>query len=177
MEKICSLCGKKIKGKAHKTRNGKLVCGKCWEKEWETPTKLLHFRTDRRIGITILTEHFGSLDDLPIRKVKRVKISTDDLTFYDDWSVRKGYETIGDGWINLWDDDFLPEKQRIKNFFHDLETGKIASPINIWWVFGYTSNVFAVSTKLIIRKKDKKEFIRWLELNNENLKELREAFE
>jgi len=178
----CKICDEKIEKEDLEytwyTFSGKQVHDSCYNEQIEYASRVEKFGPGGNES-TLFNEDFNfsepgeSLPE-PIKKIEW--ISTDAWRGYTDWKLQDGFEAVADGWVTGVPDETTSRKARLGDLFEDLKEGKIVPPIDIFWVFGITSNIFSQSSSVVVRKKDKKKLAKWLEEIGTNVGKLSDDF-
>jgi hypothetical protein len=167
----CTLCGEKYdpdRDGEKFTFDGDNVCMGCYDSEMEEPSTLFRFGPDGKEKI-IFSDCFGfSEDSSPLEKLpepieSQKWVSTDGCGGYTDWEYSSGYKEITNGWITNFPDDSTSRKIDLSKYFDDLVNEKIIPPVNIYWIFGRTSNVFSSSSSIVCLADDEKTIEKWLD--------------
>lgn len=119
------------------------------------------------------TSDFGELPE-SITNIKWVK--SDDWRGYYEPIIAKGFVEVIDGWVTGYPDETTGYKLEAAGLFEKLRDGDIVPPVDIWWVFMPTSNVFSTASSIIIRKGDKGKLNKWLKEVNGGIKGLQNSF-
>lgn len=87
---------------------------------------------------------------------------TDGWRGYWEAKVSKGFIDVASGWSTGRHDD-VSWKHKFNDLITDIQGGKLSCPYKIVFVFGLTSNVFSVSTDVLIKETDIEKFTTWLQ--------------
>ena len=138
----------------------------------QTPVK---YQFDEDNGVQFYGHQFEEIDvleDLPTPIKALVWKKTDAWRGYQDWVLEKGFEELSDGWITGWPDETTQRKVELSDIFESTTKQGVKPPCSLWWIFGITSNVFSQSSALIIKTKDRKEALEFLNVTSEELDSL-----
>lgn len=76
--------------------------------------------------------------------------STDAWRGHSTFKASRGWSTLVRGWVTSWPDDTTRRKVDAIDVYEALCAGDIIPPVPMIWCFGATSNVFSISTEIII---------------------------
>jgi hypothetical protein len=88
-------------------------------------------------------------------------VRTDGWRGYWDSVVADGYTTLASGWSTGRYDD-VAYKHKFNDLVDNILDGTLECPYQIIFAFGLTSNVFSVSSDVIIRESEVEAFTNWL---------------
>lgn len=88
-------------------------------------------------------------------------VRTDAWRGYHDPIIEDGYTTLASGWsTGNWSD--VAYKHKFNDFVNEIAEGEIECPYELVFAFGLTSNVFSVSSDVIIKTNELESFTEWL---------------
>lgn len=88
-------------------------------------------------------------------------VRTDAWRGYWDVEIAEGYTALASGWsTGRWSD--VSYKHRFNDFVDQIGQGEVECPFEIIFAFGLTSNVFSVSSDVIIKTRELDSFTEWL---------------
>lgn len=167
----CHMCDEKIdlsEDDYEYDINGNLCCNGCYESSWEYASTLVHFypNNDCSPDDYKLDENFGNISErepefpTPIKRL--FWHSSSAWRGYMDWELDDGYITAGDGWVTGLPDESTSRKIGLSDMYEKLINQEISCPVDIYWMFGRTSNCCSTASSIIIAEKDKDTFTDWL---------------
>jgi hypothetical protein len=178
----CDLCDEIIEdeGNFFETRDGKIACEGCFDIAWEDASKAIVFKPDGTHEEIVFCEDFGMLEDLgnlpePVKKEKWVK--TDGWRGYTDWELNEGWVDVAEGWVTGYPDETTQRKVELHDYFEKMLNGELIPPVEVWWFFGKTSNVFSTASKIVCRAGDLETLKEWLEEINEGVEHFQEMLD
>ena len=162
---ICSLCGEPIKKQDDRmlTIKGELSCMSCYENRYEYASTCFCFSPTGNS-----TEHFsrafGNEDGEFPEPVKEEKwIRTDAWRGYTDWTLNEGFVEVCSGWVTGMPDSSTRRKVTLADYFEKIKDRELIPPVEIWWIFGMTSNVFSTASTIVCRVEELPALQQWLE--------------
>jgi hypothetical protein len=162
----CAACGCDIEyGNSYIDEDGADVCESCEANAWNYAntvvvisdgevTKFLHSSMGWREA-----EYFEQESPDAVEKFEYK--STDGWRGYHQPVLADGYVTLADGWSTGNYSD-VPWKHKFNNFVSELASGEKVCPVDVTLAYGLTSNVFSVSTDIIVASGDVDEFTAWV---------------
>lgn len=145
--------------------NGKICCNGCLEHAGEYATTLeLIVAGDS--DVCRLSERFGNLTDgensfpAPIKSLQWK--NSGGYRGYTDWELCEGYKELTGGWITGYPDSTTQRKVELSDIYESLKSDK---PFDkpIWWIFAPTSNIFSMSSGIVIKEEDEQAFLDYLQ--------------
>lgn len=91
-------------------------------------------------------------------------------------SAFRDLEKFASGWLTGYPDETTTHKVRAIEFSEWLNDDASETPVPFYWVFEPTSNVFSVSSDILVAEEDRDAFVAWLEQNDFDPGEIQEAF-
>lgn len=183
MEKIiCADCGEEITNDDfYTTRDGRIFCFNCYEYEVQYPSYCFHFgEHGQGVNVSepsVFTELFGDENgELPEPIKKEIWHKSDAWRGYTDWELKPGYTKIADGWVTGMPDESTQRKVELADYFEQLKSGELIPPVEIWWLFGKTSNVFSTASSIVCRSGDVETLKQWLEEIDGGIEHFEEMF-
>lgn len=175
----CILCEEKIEESERRfTRNNENVCESCFDYASSNSSKLIVFSPDSKEEISFDKNFvfFGD-QDLLDEILKEVKwVSSGGWGGYTDFILNNNFLKIGEGWITGYPDESVSHKITGAKLFEKLNEKELTPLVDLFWLFGQTSNCFSSASTLAIRKTDEEKFRKWLKEINVDEKELEESF-
>lgn len=165
---ICTSCEEEIEEDdnttTYTTLKGEEVCEGCHESAWQYPSTCIHFSPDgEEHEAEHFTADFGNLEgEMPTPVASQEWKQSDGWRGYTTWTLKPGYVVLADGWTTGYPDDSVPRKQKIADLFEEFSAGNITPPVDLWWLFGITSNVFSQVTDIVCRERDVVALEEWL---------------
>lgn len=87
------------------------------------------------------------------------------------------WEEFAGGWVTGFPDEATSHKMSAAELHNELYAGNITPPFPIVWFFGVTSNVFSMSSDILIPAGKSEEFETWInQVNGFDDEEIRHAF-
>lgn len=166
---LCSCCKKEIdedRDPVYFTQSGEVYCESCESGAWDYANTVVVCEIGENKKYIWCAE-FGFRDtenweDESPDGVDGFKyIKTDGWRGYWEPEIAPGYVTLASGWsTGRWED--VAYKHKFNDLVDAIHEGEIECPFKIVFAFGLTSNVFSVSSDVVIRKYDLEEFTEWL---------------
>lgn len=146
-------------------KNGDPVCESCEQSAWGYANTVVVYNLSEKQTFKWCDE-FGFRDDYwEERNPKAVSgfkyVRTDGWRGYWDVIIADGYKTVAFGWsTGRWDD--VPWKHLFNDFCESISEGEVECPFELTFAFGLTSNVFSVSSDIIIKESEMDSFLEWM---------------
>ena len=165
---ICKCCDQEINENygIYFTQDGEPYCETCESQAWNYANSVMVVR-DGEVKKYLYCTEFGFRDtewweDASPNGVTGFKyVRTDAWRGYHDPIIEEGYTTLASGWsTGKWSD--VAYKHKFNDFVEEIAEGKIECPFELVFAFGLTSNVFSVSSDVIIMKSDLEPFTEWM---------------
>lgn len=159
-QRKCCSCGDFVED-FNTSLQGKPYCDPCKEAMEEYPSTCVEFPD---CIVTRFTGYFGDFEDgeLPEPVLSEQWHKTDAWRGYTDWTLKPGYEKISDGWVTGMPDESTRRKADLAEIYEQLKSGKLVPPVQMYWLFGITSNVFSTACTLVVKSTDKAALVEWL---------------
>lgn len=169
----CSNCDTLFeKDRMYKDADGNWLCDQCANDTWNYPTTVVYMPSGKPIEkseynrIMNETRNFetGDYDSAPPDPIKsEFWKSTDAWRGYTDWTLQNGFVEYSSGWVTGMPDETTTRKADLADLYEKLYEFRLICPVDLWWIFGVTSNVFSTSTTIVVREEDKDDLVAWLE--------------
>lgn len=163
MEKTtCSNCEEKIdREDAFHGLEGP-YCQECYENIWSIPSIAQRFGPKGFESFEFTAEFGNSEGDMPEPIKSEEWVKTDGWRGYTKWKLNDGWVSIADGWITGYPDETTERKRELGEYYEAMSSGKLKPPVDIWWIFGSTSNVFSSTSEIVCREEDEEAVKAWL---------------
>lgn len=164
--KKCALCNQFVNAdETTLTLQGTVSCYACQEQIEERPSTAICFSDTGRSAEERFTEEFGIIGegDLPEPIKRQYWKRTDGWRGHTEWELKSDYVRIADGWVTGWPERWMIDKIALSDFYKQLHSCEVKPPVDFWWVFGVTSNVFSTVLTLVCKAEDKEKLIAWLD--------------
>lgn len=164
----CEDCGEYIDLSANDAeyfigRNGEKYCAGCYENEWSYPMSAIKFNPDGEIEDLQFTKNFAPVDAEDPEPVERIEwVSSGGYRGYYNFILKAGYKELADGWITGWPDETTQRKAELSDYFEKLRNGELCPPVELWWLFAPTSNIFSTASTIVCRAGDQQAIEDWL---------------
>jgi hypothetical protein len=145
---------------------GESICESCEQNAWEYACSVItshhgeikKYRWCEEFGFRD-AEYWEESDPNGVSGFKYVR--TDGWRGYWDVVIAEGYTTLASGWsTGRWDD--VSYKHGFNDLVENIQDGTLECPYELIFAFGLTSNVFSISSDVIIRESDIEKFSQWL---------------
>lgn len=161
-------------------KEGREVCESCEQSAWSYANTVIEVENGEKTRY-VWCDDFGFRnaeyweEDEPSAVDGFKYVRTDAWRGYWDVVVNDYYTNIASGWsTGNWDD--VKWKHAFNKLVEDIAEGDLECPYKVTFAFGLTSNVFSVSSDILIKKSDEEGFIEWLcEEAGITIDEVREA--
>jgi hypothetical protein len=148
------------------TQDGEEYCESCEQNAWEYPNTIYTMKNGEKTKY-LWCSPFGFRnaeywEEESPNGVEGFKYHrTDGWRGYWDTEIQKGYIPLASGWsTGKWSD--VAYKHTFNDFVDDILDGTIECPYELIFSFALTSNVFSVSSDVIIKESDLDSFTEWL---------------
>lgn len=148
------------------SKSDEVYCESCEQSAWDYSNSVLVVKdgeTKKYIHCTEFgfrdAEYWAESSPNGVADFKYVR--TDGWRGYHDPVIEDGYTTLASGWSTGRYSD-VAYKHKFNDFVDQIAEGEIECPFELIFAFGLTSNVFSVSSDVIIRTKDLDAFTEWL---------------
>lgn len=164
----CASCNKEIGENDFVAINckGESICESCEQNAWDYSCSVIksqhgticNFQWCEEFGFRD-TQYWGERQPNGVDGFKYIR--TDGWRGYWDVVIAEGYTTLASGWATgRWDD--VSYKHGFNELVENIQDGTLECPYELIFAFGLTSNVFSISSDVIIRKSDIENFSEWL---------------
>jgi hypothetical protein len=163
---VCASCSQEIGEFIAVSLKGELICESCEQNAWDHPCSVItshhgeikRYRWCEMFGFRD-AQHWENSDPNGVSGFKYV--STDGWRGYWDVVIADGYTTLASGWsTGIYYD--VSHKHGFNNLVENIQDGTLECPYELIFAFGLTSNVFSLSSDVIIRESDIEDFSKWL---------------
>lgn len=170
------------------TEDGDLICRGCLESDEERCSTVMIFSPDEEKQVVKMGVYFqrnqetyerDSLVERVLEVISGPKwVKTDDWRGYTDHDllIPDKWVKYTSGWVTGWPDETTSYKTVSSDLFEDLNGGELTPPVEVWWLFAPTSNVFSTASDIILRKDDLDLFNEWLEENGYKVDDVKHSF-
>jgi hypothetical protein len=107
---------------------------------------------------------------------KRNYVRTDGWRGYFDTTPEGEFKKITSGWVTGYPDDTVAYKMDAAELFEKLRDGDVEPPVEIYWLFEPTSNVFSTASEIFVKTADYDKAAEWLTSINFPVEKLERAF-
>jgi hypothetical protein len=73
----------------------------------------------------------------------------------------EGYESVANGWTTDRYDD-VKWKWNFNDFMENIIKGELIPPVEVWFIFAQTSNIFSTAVDVVVRTHQSDTFLNWL---------------
>jgi hypothetical protein len=159
----CSICGEPIEGEDWCiTVKGKKACEECESNDRQYASTCYCFGPNGS-DMERFTKNFGNEDsEFPTPVKEEIWKKTDGWRGHTEWKLNKGFVEVCSGWVTGMPDSSTQRKAELADYFEQIKDGKLTPPVEIWWLFGITSNVFSTVSEIVCREKDLEALKKWL---------------
>ena len=146
-------------------KNSDPVCESCEQSAWGYANTVVVYNLSEKQTFKWCDE-FGFRDDYwEERNPKAVSgfkyVRTGGWRGYWDVIIADGYKAVASGWsTGSWSD--VPWKHLFNDFCEKISEGEVECPFELTFAFGLTSNVFSVSSDVIIKESEMDSFLEWM---------------
>ena len=147
-------------------QKGEPVCESCENSSWEYANTVVTVHGNEK-NVYDWCETFGfrnreSYEEENPNGVEAFKYHrTDGWRGYWDAEIAHGYEAIASGW-STGDYSDVPWKKAWHELTEAISEGEAEPPVEVIFALALTSNVFSMSTDIILRTCDKQRFTEWV---------------
>jgi hypothetical protein len=151
--------------------SGDIICEDCESSHWDSAVMVYEYDPNeesmRRIdyaytlGKTRDIDNYDTFEGTPVC-IKGAKWEgTSGWRGYIAVEFNDGYESVANGWTTDRYDD-VKWKWSFNDFIDRVHDGTLIPPVEVWFVFAQTSNVFSTSTDVVVRTHQADTFMNWL---------------
>jgi hypothetical protein len=171
MENLCTCngCGKELDENDFVAINleGESLCESCESSAWDYTNKVMiahegevtNFEWCSDFGFRD-TQYYEQCDPAGVDGFKYHR--TDGWRGYWEPIVSKGFVDIASGWAT-GDYSDVPWKHKFNALIDEIQSGELSCPYKMVFVFGLTSNVFSMSTDVLVKEAELERFTNWLQ--------------
>jgi hypothetical protein len=149
---------------------GETICESCEHSHWDGAVRVGHYDPKSEdvtgylysysLGQTRTSEDFEECDIPEPIESARWK-STDGWRGYVDVQYNNNFEVIANGWATGNYDD-VKWKWDFNEFYENIHEGTLVPPVDVWFVFAQTSNVFSTAVDIVVHNHQAGTFLNWL---------------
>jgi len=168
----CTECGQEI-NQDHDfydyNSKDEIICDGCYEHHWESPVMVYEFDPNeesmRRLDYAFTldktrdTDNYDTFDGTPMC-IKGAKWEGN-YRGYIAVDFEEGYESVANGWTTDRYDD-VKWKWNFNDFMDNIIKGELIPPVEVWFVFAQTSNIFSTAVDVVTRNHQADTFLNWL---------------
>ena len=169
----CTECGQEI-NQDHDfyeyNGNDEIICDECYGQNWESAVMVYEYDPNeesmRRLDYAFTldktrdTDNYDTFDGTPMC-IKGAKWEGRGGRGYIAVDFEDGYESVANGWTTDRYDD-VKWKWDFNDFMENIIKGELLPPVEVWFVFAQTSNIFSTSTDVVVRTHQADTFLNWL---------------
>jgi hypothetical protein len=168
----CTECGQEInQDNDWHEYNGKdeIICEGCYEHHWESAVMVYEFDPNeesmRRLDYAFTldktrdTDNYDTFDGTPMC-IKGAKWEGN-YRGYIAVDFEEGYESVANGWTTDRYDD-VKWKWNFNDFMENIIKGELIPPVEVWFIFAQTSNIFSTAVDVVVRTHQSDTFLNWL---------------
>ena len=168
----CTECGQEINQDYdwHEYNSkDEIICEGCYEHHWESAVMVYEFDPEeesmRRLDYAFTldktrdTDNYETFEGTPIC-IKGAKWEGK-YRGYIAVDFEEGYESVANGWTTDRYDD-VQWKWNFNDFMDNIIKGELIPPVEVWFVFAQTSNIFSTATDVVVRTHQSDTFLNWL---------------
>jgi hypothetical protein len=105
------------------------------------------------------TDNYDTFDGTPMC-IKGAKWEGNYLG-YIAVDFEEGYESVANGWTTDRYDD-VKWKWDFNDFMENIIKGELIPPVEVWFIFAQTSNIFSTAVDVVVRTHQSDTFLNWL---------------
>lgn len=169
----CTECGQEINQDYdfyEYNSKDEIICEGCYEHHWESAVMVYEFDPEEEsmrrldyaytLGKTRDTDNYETYDTTPTC-IKGAKWEGMGYRGYIAVDFEEGYESVANGWTTDRYDD-VRWKWDFNDFMENIIKGELIPPVEVWFVFAQTSNIFSTATDVVVRSHQVDSFMNWL---------------
>jgi hypothetical protein len=147
-----------------------IICEGCNDSHWESAVIIQEFDPNEdsmrqlnyayTLDKTRDVENYETFEGTPIC-IKGAKWEGQGYRGYIAVDFNDGYESVANGWTTGRYDD-VSWKWSFNDFIENIHNGTLIPPVEVWFVFARTSNVFSTATDVVVRSHQSDTFLNWL---------------
>jgi hypothetical protein len=168
----CTECGQEI-NQDHDfydyNSKDEIICEGCYEHHWESAVMVYEFDPNeesmRRLDYAFTldktrdTDNYDTFDGTPMC-IKGAKWEGN-YRGYIAVDFEEGYESVANGWTTDRYDD-VKWKWNFNDFMDNIINGELIPPVEVWFIFAQTSNIFSTAVDVVVRTHQSDTFLNWL---------------
>jgi hypothetical protein len=168
----CTECGQEI-NQDHDfydyNSKDEIICEGCYEHHWESAVMVYEFDPNeesmRRLDYAFTldktrdTDNYDTFDGTPMC-IKGAKWEGN-YRGYIAVDFEEGYESVANGWTTDRYDD-VKWKWDFNDFMENIIQGELIPPVEVWFIFAQTSNIFSTAVDVVVRTHQSDTFLNWL---------------
>jgi hypothetical protein len=168
----CTECGQEI-NQDHDfydyNSKDEIICEGCYEHHWESAVMVYEFDPNeesmRRLDYAFTldktrdTDNYDTFDGTPMC-IKGAKWEGN-YRGYIAVDFEEGYESVANGWTTDRYDD-VKWKWDFNDFMENIINGELIPPVEVWFIFAQTSNIFSTAVDVVVRTHQSDTFLNWL---------------
>jgi len=168
----CTECGQEI-NQDHDfydyNSKDEIICDGCYEHHWESAVMVYEFDPNeesmRRLDYAFTldktrdTDNYDTFDGTPMC-IKGAKWEGN-YRGYIAVDFEEGYESVANGWTTDRYDD-VKWKWNFNDFMENIIKGELIPPVEVWFIFAQTSNIFSTAVDVVVRTHQSDTFLNWL---------------
>jgi hypothetical protein len=168
----CTECGQEINQDNdwyEYNSKDEIICEGCYEHHWESAVMVYEFDPEeesmRRLDYAFTldktrdTDNYDTFDGTPMC-IKGAKWEGN-YRGYIAVDFEEGYESVANGWTTDRYDD-VKWKWNFNDFMENIIKGELIPPVEVWFIFAQTSNIFSTSVDVVVRTHQSDTFLNWL---------------
>jgi hypothetical protein len=168
----CTECGQEINQDNdwyEYNSKDEIICDGCYEHHWESAVMVYEFDPNeesmRRLDYAFTldktrdTDNYDTFDGTPMC-IKGAKWEGN-YRGYIAVDFEEGYESVANGWTTDRYDD-VKWKWNFNDFMDNIIKGELIPPVEVWFIFAQTSNIFSTAVDVVVRTHQSDTFLNWL---------------
>lgn len=169
----CTECGQEI-NQDHDfyeyNSKDEIICDGCYDHHWESAIMVYEFDPNeesmRRLDYAFTldktrdTDNYETFEGTPMC-IKGAGWEGMGYRGYIAVDFEEGYESVANGWTTDRYDD-VKWKWNFNDFMDNIIKGELIPPVEVWFVFAQTSNIFSTAVDVVVRTHQADTFLNWL---------------
>jgi hypothetical protein len=168
----CTECGQEINQDNdwyEYNSKDEIICDGCYEHHWESAVMVYEFDPNeesmRRLDYAFTldktrdTDNYDTFDGTPMC-IKGAKWEGN-YRGYIAVDFEERYESVANGWTTDRYDD-VKWKWNFNDFMENIIKGELIPPVEVWFIFAQTSNIFSTAVDVVVRTHQSDTFLNWL---------------
>lgn len=151
--------------------NDEIICSDCYSSHWDSAVSVYeydpefesidHIQYSYTLNKTRSLETYDEFEELPkcIKSAEWKRI--DGWRGYVDVEIADGFTCVAEGWFTDMYDD-VKWKWDFNEFVDKVHSGELVPPVETFFIFAQTSNVFSTAAQLVVRTHQENTFLNWL---------------